>query len=357
MIPQHPESTAAEGAAIHALVAELYPICRTLAGPGVRQTLEVLKQYIPLNIESVSSGTRVFDWVVPPEWHIREAWIKDASGHRVIDFAECNLHVVNFSQHVRATLSLGELRPHLHTAAADRRWVPYRTSYYDETWGFCLSEEQLAKFTESEYQVYIDAEHVPGVLNYGELFLPGNSTDEVLFSCHVCHPSLANDNLSGIAIATWLARHLALIPRRYSYRFLFVPATLGPLCWLARNPEAQKRVKHGLVLTLLGDSGPSNYKRSRAGKGSSTGQLSWCLRHSGQWYGITDYSPIGYDERQYCARALICPWGVLCERRMDNSHNIIPPPIISISCSPSFWTIHIINFSLRSRCWSIIGAT
>ncbi len=299
------------GASIHALVAELYPLCRSVAGPGVLQTLEILQQHIPLEIESVPTGTRVFDWTVPREWHIRSAWIKDSHGRTVVDFANSNLHVVNYSVPVHAKMSLAELRPHLHTLPQHPTWVPYRTSYYHETWGFCLSEETLSQMTEPTYEVCIDADHRPGALNYGELVLPGESTDEVLFSCHVCHPSLANDNLSGIAVAAHLAQHLARLPRRYTYRFVFLPATVGAITWLSRHPQARERVKHGLVLTLLGDSGNSTYKRSRRGQAEIDRAVEHVLTHSGQPYSIAEFVPFGYDERQYCSPGFNLPVGCL----------------------------------------------
>ncbi len=303
------------GAAMHALIAELYPICRSITGPGVRETLGILQRYVPLEIRHVPTGTQAFDWQVPREWRIRDAYVKDASGRRVIDFQQSNLHVVNYSAPVRARLTWRELEPHLFTAAEHPEWIPYRTSYYQETWGFCLSRRQWEELERSgddaEYEACIDSELVDGVLSYGEAYLPGESDEEVLFSCHVCHPSLANDNLSGVAVATFLARHVATLPRRYSYRFLFIPATIGALVWLSQNEDRVGRIRHGLVLSLLGDPGCSTYKKSRRGDADIDRAVENVLKHSGCDYRTLEFEPYGYDERQYCSPGFNLPVGCL----------------------------------------------
>ena len=201
-----PDTPDEAGAAMHALIARLYPICRSITGAGVRETLRILQEYVPLTVREVPSGTPVFDWVVPDEWNIRDAYIKNSRGERVVDFRQSNLHVLNYSEPVQRTLTLDELRPHLFTAPEHPDWVPYRTSYYQRQWGFCLSQRQLDALPNDTYEVCIDATLAPGHLSYGELVLPGNTADEILISCHVCHPSLCNDNLSGVAVAAWLAR-------------------------------------------------------------------------------------------------------------------------------------------------------
>jgi aminopeptidase-like protein len=253
------------GARMHALAAELYPIPRSLTGDGVRQTLTRLAELIPLVIEEVPTGTPVLDWTVPKEWNVSEAYIEDSSGRRVVDFADCNLHLLGYSVPVDCQMSLAELKEHVFTLPDRPDWIPYRTSYYKEAWGFCMSQRQLDRLTEDEYRIRIDSSLEDGSLTYGECFLEGETQDEVLVSCHVCHPSLANDNLSGIVVATELARALASAPRRYSYRFLFIPGTIGSITWLARNPEQVRAIQHGLVLTCVGDPGHSTYKRSRRG--------------------------------------------------------------------------------------------
>lgn len=301
----------AAGRAMYALIEDLFPICRSITGPGVRETLARLGRHVPLTVREVPSGTRVLDWCVPKEWQVRDAYVKDAEGRRVIDFRRSNLHVVNYSVPVRATMTLEELRPHLHTLPEHPDWVPYRTSYYEENWGFCLSTRQLAEMGEGPYEVCIDSELKAGSLTYGELFLPGRTEDEVLFSCHVCHPSLCNDNLAGIAVATFLAQHVAALDRRYSYRFLFIPGTIGAITWLALNEHDLSRVKHGLVLALLGDAGKPTYKRSRRGEAEIDRAVAQVLRETGRDHAIVDFDPYGYDERQFCSPGFNLPVGRL----------------------------------------------
>ena len=223
------------GDEIYSLIRELYPICRSITGEGFRQTLGRVRKEIPLEVHEVPSGTQVFDWVVPKEWNIRDAYVKNSRGERIIDFKSHNLHVVNYSVPVHRKMALAELRVHLHTLADQPDWIPYRTSYYKESWGFCLSHNQLQTLREDEYEVCIDTTLESGSLTYGECYLPGESSAEVLISCHACHPSLCNDNLSGLAIATFLAKYLGEAELRYSYRFLFIPGTIGAITWLSQN--------------------------------------------------------------------------------------------------------------------------
>jgi len=236
----------------HALCADLFPHCRSLTGDGVRATLRRLRDMVPLTIHEVPSGTRAFDWVVPDEWNIRDAYVLDRNGRRIIDFNSSNLHVVGNSAPIDATVSRAELLAHLHTDSAHRDWIPYRHTYYRESWGFCAADRVLDDLNDAEYRVRIDSTIKPGSLSYGELFLPGSSADEILISTHTCHPSLCNDNLSGIAVAVLLARELAKESRRFGVRFLFLPATLGPIVWLSQNEVAAARVRGGLVLTVAG---------------------------------------------------------------------------------------------------------
>jgi aminopeptidase-like protein len=290
---------------MHALVSELYPICRSITGDGLRQTLDQIGKHIPLRRFEVPSGTEVFDWTVPREWNIRDAYIKDRSGHRVVDFRACNLHVMNYSTPVHRTMTLAELRGHLFTVPDHPTWIPYRTSYYKDAWGFCLSEAQLAAITNGEheeYEVLIDSSLGDGSLSYGECVLSGDSgnSDEVLISCHVCHPSLANDNLSGLSVAVFLAKRLLAQKRRYTYRFLFIPATIGAITWLAANRDQTSRIKHGIVLTCLGDAGAFHYKKSR--RGAEVDRVAaHVLRASGHAHEIREFMPYGYDERQFCS--------------------------------------------------------
>ena len=221
-----------EGRKMRELIGELYPICRSITGEGLRQSLGRVGELIPLAMHEVPTGTQAFDWTVPKEWNIRDAYIKGPNGRRIVDFRDNNLHVVNYSAPVKARMTLGELRPHLHSLPDRPDWIPYRTTYYAETWGFCLSHRQLECLTDGEYEVVIDSSLRDGALTYGECVLPGDVDDEFLISTHICHPSLANDNLSGVAVAASLAQILARFPHRYTYRFLFVPGTIGPIAWL-----------------------------------------------------------------------------------------------------------------------------
>ncbi len=294
-----------------ALIEELFPICRSITGDGLRLTLEVLRRYVPLEVYEVASGTQVLDWTIPREWNIREAYIAHADGTRVVDFAANNLHIMQYSRPIDAVMTLSELRPYLYTMPGQPDWVPYRTSYYKEDWGFCLSERTLSRLPDGNYRVVIDADLSPGHLSYGELLLSGASDQTVLFSCHVCHPSLANDNLSGIAAAVMLASHLQTLQLRYSYRFLFIPGTIGSLTWLARNERAVAKISHGLVLSCLGDAGGVTYKQSRGGNAAIDRIVAHVLHHDVPPYRITPFIPYGYDERQYCSPGFDLPVGCL----------------------------------------------
>lgn len=297
------------GREMYGLITTLYPICRSITGDGFRETLRIIGRHIPLEIHEVPSGTEVFDWTVPKEWNIRDAYVKDARGERVIDFQASNLHVVSYSTPIYERMPLAELRAHLFTLPDHPTWVPYRTSYYKEDWGFCLSHERLLQLEDGEYEVCIDSSLCDGSLTYGECYLPGESDDEVLISCHACHPSLCNDNLSGIALAVSLAR--ALRPRCYSYRIIFIPGTIGSITWLARNEERVHRIKHGLVVTGVGDPGHITYKRSRRGDAAIDRAVAYVLRNSGQPHEVIDFFPYGYDERQYCSPGFNLPVGCL----------------------------------------------
>ncbi len=296
---------------MYRLISELYPICRSITGDGLRETLRILQRQIPLELSEIPTGTQVFDWTVPKEWNIRDAYVKNSSGERVIDFRKSNLHVVNYSVPVRRRMSLAELKDHLFTLPAQPEWIPYRTSYYKESWGFCLSQRQLSAMKEDDYEVCIDSTLEDGHMTYGEFFLPGKTPDEVLISCHACHPSLCNDNLSGIALAVSLARRLNASERCYSYRFLFIPGTIGAITWLALNEKRIPHIKHGLVLTGVGDAGPLHYKKSRRGTADIDRAAAHVLQQSGHPYELLEFSPYGYDERQFCSPGINLPVGRL----------------------------------------------
>jgi len=289
------------GGSMYELVRELYPICRSITGDGVRETLRRLGNHIPLKVYEVPSGTQVFDWTIPKEWNIRDAYVKNSDGVKVIDFRNSNLHILNYSIPVRKQVSLQELREHLFSLPEHADWIPYKTSYYRENWGFCISHRQLAALEEDLYEVCIDTSLTQGHLTYGECYLPGAKPDEVIVSCHICHPSICNDNLSGIALNTILAKHLIGHPLRYSYRFLFIPGTIGAITWLALNEEKVKDIKHGLVAACVGDPGRLTYKKSRQGNAEIDRAATHVLKHSGEPYEILEFSPYGYDERQFCS--------------------------------------------------------
>jgi len=299
------------GVELHRLIADLYPICRSITGEGLRETLRALERLVPLTLREVPTGTQVFDWTVPKEWNIRDAYVKNSRGERVIDFQSSNLHVVNYSVPVRQKMRLAELKTHLFTLPDRPDWIPYRTSYYKEDWGFCLSQRQLELLPDDEYEVVIDSTLQAGRLSYGECFLQGELPDEIIVSTHCCHPSMCNDNLSGIAVAAFLAKHLSLRPRRYSYRFLFIPGTIGAITWLALNEDKISRIQLGLVLTGLGDSGKLHYKKSRRGDAEIDRAAAHVLHHASHDHQILDFSPYGYDERQFCSPGINLPVGRL----------------------------------------------
>ena len=297
------------GKEMHNFIVELYPICRSITGGGVRETLRAIRKRIPLEMYEVPSGTKVFDWTVPLEWNVSDAYIMNREGKRVVDFKTHNLHLMNYSSPVRKKMPLADLRSHLFTLPDHPEWIPYRTSYYKENWGFCLRHTDLGQLSDDEYEVVIDSSLQAGSLTYGEAYLPGETSDEVLVSCHICHPAMCNDNLSGITVAVKLAEAMATRPRRYSYRFLFIPGTIGSITWLAQNEPTVPRIKHGLVLTGVGDAGNITYKKSRQGNAEIDRAMAHVLRHSDEPYTIIDFFPYGYDERQYCSPGFDLPVG------------------------------------------------
>lgn len=299
------------GRQLHAFVKNLFPICRSITGNGLRETLRRIAERIPLTIHEVPTGTAAFDWTVPREWNIRDAYVKNSHGERVIDFQRSNLHVVNYSVPVHTTLSLGPLKEHLHTLPDRPDLVPYRTSYYKESWGFCLSQRALDALPEDQYEVAIDSTLEAGFLSYGECLVVGETSEEILISCHSCHPSLCNDNLSGLAVATFLAQILASRSNRFTYRFVFVPGTIGSLTWLSRNETVIPNIKHGLVLACVGDSGAPSYKKSRRGSAEIDRAALHVLAASQAPFNVRDFSPYGYDERQYCSPGFDLPVGCL----------------------------------------------
>lgn len=299
------------GRRLHDFCRLLYPIPRSLTGDGVRRTLAAIGERVPLDIHEVPSGTRVFDWTVPDEWNIRQAWICAPDGRRVVDMSDHALHVVGYSEPVHARMSLDVLQAHLHSISEYPDWIPYRTSYYQPAWGFCLAHRVRERLVPGEYEVYIDATLGPGHLTYGERLIPGELSQEFVISVHVCHPSLANDNLSGISVATGLAEWLGSRRNRYSYRIVFVPSTVGAITWLALNETRLERIVGGMVISGVGDRGPITYKRSRHGDTLVDRTLERTLREYRVDHRIEPFSPYGYDERQYCSPGIDLAVGCL----------------------------------------------
>jgi aminopeptidase-like protein len=300
-----------DGARLHAFASRLYPFCRSLTGQGVRDTFALLRERIPLQISEVPSGTTVFDWTVPPEWNIESARLLDPHGAVVCDFADHNLHVVSYSAPIEAMLTLDELQPHLHSDPANPGWIPYRTSYYRRNWGFCLPHARREALASGQYRIEVRSQLEAGSLTYGQWLVPGRSRDEVLFYTHTCHPSLANDNTSGMAVATALAEWVAGAPRRFSYRFVFGPGTIGSLCWLQAHEHDLGRIRGGLVLGLLGDGSPLTYKRSRREDTYADEAGSFVVSQFEPVGRVLPFAPYGYDERQFCSPGFDLPLGRL----------------------------------------------
>ncbi len=298
------------GEDIYRLAAELYPICRSITGNGVRETLRKLSASIDIATHEVASGTRVFDWAVPREWNIRGAQIKDPQGNIVVDLAAHSLHVMSYSVPIHTRLPLVELKQHIHTLPAQPDLIPYRTSYYAEAWGFCMTHRQLESLQDGTYEVLIDSTLDDGALTYGEYLHNGRSDREVLLSAHICHPSLANDNCAGLALLAHLAARLKGVDTRLSYRFVFAPGTIGAITWLARNEANTARIDHGLVISCVGDGGGPVYKKSRRGDAVIDRAMAHVLANGWPNAQIQAFSPYGYDERQYCSPGFNLPVGL-----------------------------------------------
>jgi len=292
----------------------LWPICRSITGDGLRESFKILKEVIPLTLHEVESGTQVFDWTVPDEWNIRDAYIITPEGKKIADFKTSNLHVVNYSTPVDREISFDELEPHLHYKKELPNAVPYITTYYKRRWGFCVDYNTFRNLPrEGTYRVKIDSSLESGSLTYGDLVLPGKTEDEILFSSYLCHPSMANNELSGPLALAFLYRELAKMEnRKYSYRFVIAPETIGAICNLYQNRDVLiNNVKAGFVFTCCGDAGPVTYKLSREENSLTNAISRHILRHSGLKFNETPFDPIGSDERQYSSPGFNLPVGVL----------------------------------------------
>lgn len=299
------------GNEMYELMVELYPICRSITGDGVRKSLSIISKHVNIKIHEVATGTKVYDWTIPKEWNIKDAYILDPNGEKIIDFKKSNLHVLNYSIPIKKKLPLSELKLHLHTLPDLPDFIPYLTSYYKEDWGFCMSHNQFQKLEDGQYEINIESTLKDGHLTYGEYFIRGKKEDEFLITCYICHPSLCNDNLSGTVLITFLAKYLSSLSLQYSYRFLFIPETIGSITWLSKNEDKISRIKYGLVATCVGDAGSSTYKKSRRGDTMIDKAVIHVLKYSGSDYKIVDFFPSGSDERQFCSPAFDLPVGSL----------------------------------------------
>ena len=357
------------GVEMYQIISALYPFCRSITGDGTRETIKRIGTHIPIEVHEVASGTKVFDWIVPREWNIRGAYIRNPKGETIVDFARSNLHVMSYSVPFSGRLPLEKLKGHLFTLPDHPDWIPYKTSYYKEDWGFCISNRQFLSLQEGEYEVCIDSSLQEGHLTYGECFIEGKTQDEVLISCHVCHPSLCNDNLSGIALAVALAKYLREEPRHYSYRFLFIPGTIGSITWLALNESRVDRIKHGLVLAGVGDDGAFTYKKTRRGHAEIDRAFSYVLAGLGDGSRTIEFHPYGYDERQFCSPgfdlpvgcAMRTPFGEYAEYHTSADNlNFITPRALSDSFEKCVAALELVerndvHLNLNPRCEPQLG--
>jgi aminopeptidase-like protein len=323
---------------IHNFASKLWGINRSLTGEGVRQTLTHIKEHLPnLTVKSVSSGTQVFDWIVPPEWHVNEAYITKPNGDKICDFSVNNLHLVGYSIPYSGKITLNELQKHLHSLPEQPNAIPYITSYYDERWGFCLTQEQRDTLEEGEYKVVINSKLFSGQLNYGELILPGESNEEVFLSTYICHPSMANNELSGPTVVTYLAKWLSqLTTHRYTYRFIFIPETIGSITYLSRNyKHLKKNVVAGFNVSCVGDDRSYSYVPSRNGKTISDTVSKHVLKWIDPDYTVYNWLDRGSDERQYCAPGIDLPIASILRTKygqypeyhtsLDNLKDVVTP--------------------------------
>ena len=294
------------------LMERLFPICRSITGNGVRETLKIINDLIPLDMHEVPSGTKVFDWEIPDEWNIKDAYVKNSDEIRVIDFKESNLHIVNYSIPYEGKIKLDEIKDHLHTLPDQPELTPYVTSYYKKDWGFCLPHNDYLKLDDDIYSVKIDSSLKPGHLTYAELIIPGESDDEIFISTNICHPSMANNELSGPVVATFLARELLNRKLRYTYRFVFVPETIGSIAYLSKNLDhMKKKVVAGYVITCVGDPGNFSYLSTKEENALTDRVTFHVLKNSDEKYIIFNFLERGSDERQYNSPGIDLPVGSL----------------------------------------------
>ena len=314
------ESLEAIGEGMHSLAKKLWPINRCLVGPGILETLEIIKDELPeMSINKVPSGHKAFDWTVPNSWEVKEAWIKDVEGNKIVDFSTHNLHIVAGSHSVNQKLTLDQLQEHLHSRPYQPTAIPYIASYYKPYWGFCLQDELRKNLKPGEYHAYIDAVIEPGFLTYGEILIKGNSTNEIFLSTYICHPSMANNELSGPCVATYLAKWIKSIPeRRYSYRIIFIPETIGSIVYLSKNHEQLKRdIKAGFNITCIGDEKEYSYLPSRMGDSISDRAAKHALSFIKPDFKQYSYLERGSDERQYCSPGMDLPIATIMRSKYE----------------------------------------
>lgn len=302
-----------ENEIIESLINKLYPINRSITGEGLRKTIEILNDYIDFEKISIKSGTKVLNWTVPQEWKIKEAWIKDSKGNTIIDFKNCNLHVVNYSAGVNKKISLEELREHIYTIEAIPDAIPYITSYYKRDWGFCMSHNQFKSLEDDTYWVYIDADHFDGKIDFAHSKIKGESEKEILISSYICHPSMVNNELSGPIVSTILYNRLKEKKNRFTYRFVFAPETIGSISYLSMfGKELKEKMHAGIVLTCLGEEKPISLKLSRENKSAVNEAYKAMFCRPSFPMKIRIFNPcIGSDERQYCSPGFNLPVGQL----------------------------------------------
>ena len=306
------------GQRMYDLAERMFPICRSITGNGLRKSLEIICEELPeIKITEVPTGTQVFDWTVPKEWNISGGWIRTKQGETIVDFNETNLHVVGYSVPVHKTVSREELLEHVYTIPEQPDWIPYVTSYYKERWGFCMTERQKQTLTDDEYEVMIDSTLEDGSLTYGELVLKGETEDEILITTYLCHPSMANDELSGPCVQTELVKYLKSLPkRRYTYRFVWNPETIGSIAYLSKNLETmQQHVKAGFVLSCVGDNRAYSMISSKYADTLADRVLENVLKFHDPAYRRFSFLERGSDERQYGSAGVDLPVCGFCRSK------------------------------------------